>query len=354
MSTRLVPWRSRPREGDKLAIQNAQTASFRILRELGPTRFVLQENKSNAGPEVKSEDESSSVVTVSVGSRNECTCSKLLIGNAQPNKPLVLDGAVCVHTAFVLHHLFRVAWNNPLLYQAALIDREVDSLLAAREAWRAQRLASVAHSEEKACPITSTSSSDVGNIGRQPKKVKDMIDADGEATCSICYEDMTVDQETMGWLFACGMTENGQLSGGCGNLLHVKCLQAWLRHQSGHAGNTTCPLCRSPFAPNVDTVLASCAARATKAEQVKADLKRKRRDEAIQRLWKPVEYVINRILPHRCLAVHLPPPICHSVYLCYLYCLPFCFPMSRLAQSFLIMYRLSILYSPLDVVAVPH
>ena len=102
---------------------NAQAANARmmILQQPGPTSFIVQPAEAST---TTTSTSSTTTTTkpkkykVSFGGRSVCNC---------PDHRK--DQELCIHILWVLLKKFRVPRGNPLLYQLALVEREVMQLL---------------------------------------------------------------------------------------------------------------------------------------------------------------------------------------------------------------------------------
>eukprot|EP00736_Rhodelphis_marinus_P006337 Rmarinus@m.1253 len=193
MASRRLPWRNKPPDKVARRMEEALTARFYLLQEVGPTCFVL---KGDTGDLKK--------YKVSIGETHTCTC---------------LDSRqeLCAHILFVLLKVFRLPKDDPLVWQRSLLDREVSDVLRARYVSR-DRLNRRRGSTEAKKAV-------------EPAEVTRKELEEG-ATCPICLDDMSEQQS----LSFC--------SSGCGNHLHTRCLKEYRDHHRGLGDKLQCPLCR--------------------------------------------------------------------------------------------------------------
>lgn len=104
--SRQKPYRNRPPPDLIETIEIAANTSFFLLRESGPTSFVIS---NELGHKFK----------VTLGGTHSCSC-----GGGEKEH--------CIHTLFTLLKIFRVPRDNPILWQLSFIDSDISFLLRQR------------------------------------------------------------------------------------------------------------------------------------------------------------------------------------------------------------------------------
>ncbi|MGH0116213.1 UNVERIFIED_CONTAM: hypothetical protein FKN15_000140 [Acipenser sinensis] len=173
-----------------------------ILREFGPTGFLLKEEGETKN------------FKVCLGDPHSCTCSVFF-----------KDKDLCKHICWVLLKKFRLPREHEYCFQLGLVEREINQLL-----WGLHRVqtprpaANISESKQK-------TTEDDGCVGQK------MIDA--EDVCPICQEELLKKKLPVSY---CRY--------GCGNNVHISCMKIWADHQTKSEFDTMvkCPLCRENFA----------------------------------------------------------------------------------------------------------
>ena len=135
----------------------ALSATIYILRETGPTGFLLKE-EGETKP-----------VKAYLGDPHKCTCSQFLKGRD-----------LCRHLCWLILKKFRVAQTNPISWQLGLVDRELNEVL---------------HGQPNKQPpktparrwATSGSASSTTADSRPSIRQKDITDDD---CCPICQDEL--------------------------------------------------------------------------------------------------------------------------------------------------------------------
>eukprot|EP00794_Sanderia_malayensis_P003262 gene3262-3743_t len=199
--SRSIGWRRVCPDDVKTRIDEALVARLYILRETGPTGFLVKQDGSDAK------------LKVFLGDPNSCTC-----GTFSKEKEL------CIHILWVMLRKFRVSKDNPLIFQKALVEREISELI--------QGVHVQIREERKA------ESSTVGESKLNPKTIEE------EDVCPICQEDLIACKEPLTY---CKF--------GCGNNVHIKCMKVWAQHRKSDGENIIkCPLCRTDFGSYQDVI----------------------------------------------------------------------------------------------------
>uniref|UniRef100_A0A4X2LP54 Zinc finger SWIM-type containing 2 n=1 Tax=Vombatus ursinus TaxID=29139 RepID=A0A4X2LP54_VOMUR len=169
-----------------------------LLRETGPTGFLLSEDEPNGCS-----------YRVFLGDPHTCSCSTFLKGND-----------LCKHICWILLKKFKLPRNHEYAFQLGLVEREISELLRGL------------HREQTPQPTKRPYIEKDGYI-----KQKEICSDD---VCSICQEELLEKKLPVTY---CRY--------GCGNSVHIKCMKIWADHQDKSSKNSVvkCPLCREEFAP---------------------------------------------------------------------------------------------------------
>ncbi|OAF72019.1 hypothetical protein A3Q56_00209 [Intoshia linei] len=177
----------------KLSLNYAQAenSTFFIIREIGPTNFLLAENEHN-----------NITYKVSIGNKHSCSCKYL-----KSNKML------CIHLCWLFMKKFKVSKENEVFWKAGLTDGEIGDLLLG-----------------KFDDIPKK------KINNEIKKI-DIKDLEIDDSCPICQEIIYKSKMILTYC-----------SQGCGKQIHIKCMQIWAKHQKKRGiTDITCPICRHKF-----------------------------------------------------------------------------------------------------------
>ncbi|TTH38798.1 E3 ubiquitin-protein ligase ZSWIM2 [Bagarius yarrelli] len=180
-------------------------ATIFILKEFGPTGFLLKE------------DTETKHFKVFLGDPHTCTC-----GTFQKEKDL------CKHiccTTFRTSAPAKVGTNTVQIiycFQLGLVERQILEVLQ-----YPHRMASVPPAPAKVC----SKEEDDGSIRQKSVKEDDI--------CPICQEELHRKRLPV-----------AHCRFGCGNNVHISCMKLWADHQSRPKtdGMVKCPLCRENFA----------------------------------------------------------------------------------------------------------
>jgi len=196
MNDRTVAWRNKPTQDIKDILEEAQQLKLYLLQETGPTSFVFK-------------DENENKLRVSIGREVICSCS-----------PSRKDH--CIHTLYTLLKVFKIASENPLLWQGSYIDSEVADLIRLRynpQTTQPKKVGNFLKRSTKPKLKTNTAGQQRQNLG-------------DDDICPICHEDM---KEEEGTTFC---------KKGCGNNFHFKCIMIWAQHRHNIGDLISCPMCR--------------------------------------------------------------------------------------------------------------
>ena len=216
MGLRERPYTSKPSEALKARLSEAENARLFVVGTPGPTSFVLK-----AAAE---EGERRKTLKVSIGSVHSCTCG----AREQP----------CVHVAFVMLRVFRLAPSDPRCWQASLIDSELEALVDSRAAARRRLESSSARQWGSAA---ADGGADGSSDGGDPRDVRRRaLEGEEGDPCPICYEEIDPAEDEAGELDWCRRS--------CGKSVHRRCFAMWADHQSSTSKKLTCPHCRGDWA----------------------------------------------------------------------------------------------------------
>ncbi|KAM6178514.1 E3 ubiquitin-protein ligase ZSWIM2 [Rhynchocyon petersi] len=187
---------------DRLSWQQDQalSSSIYLLREMGPTGFLLREEEPNNRD-----------FRVFLGNPHSCTCSTYL-----------KEKDLCKHICWVLLKKFKLPRNHEYALQLGLMEGEISDLLRG------------IHRVRSPLPGTEEENSHTEEDDQIKQK-----EIDSENVCSICQEVLL--EKKLPVTFC---------RYGCGNSIHIKCMKILADYQDT-ATNTTmlkCPLCRREFA----------------------------------------------------------------------------------------------------------
>ena len=230
MSSRPVPWRQKPPDGFEEQLAAAASARMFLLQEIGPTSFVVKE----AEPDEDAQDQATLPAVADVDAaaaqaagmpataalalaaaaqarahpvpaprrrRGGQEKFKVQIGSSMKCSCKAKGDMPCLHLLFVLLKILRVPPENPFLWQASLLDHEIEQVLRGR----------FQASSSKRKKETQTSKEGVQAKPIEPGDV-----------CAICQEDLYDEAGEV-------LTSNGPLvfcKQSCGNSVHAKCMKA--------------------------------------------------------------------------------------------------------------------------------
>ncbi|XP_075789884.1 E3 ubiquitin-protein ligase ZSWIM2 isoform X2 [Pelodiscus sinensis] len=175
-------------------------STMRIVRELGPTGFVLQEEGGRAH-------------RVFLGQPHSCSCAAFL-----------REKDLCSHICWILLKKFKVPRNHEYAFQLGLLEREINDIL--------QRL-----HQEHTLPSRANALSNK-TVQKEDDGYIHQKEIDEEDVCPICQEELL---KKMFPITYCS----------CGNNVHITCMKIWADHQGELENDSVvkCPLCREEFAP---------------------------------------------------------------------------------------------------------
>ncbi|CAF3251739.1 unnamed protein product [Rotaria socialis] len=198
--SRSMPYRLECPEKCLQTQDDALNSTFFILRQTGPTAFVIKEDDER-------------IFKVFLGDQHQCSCNAFQ-----------RDRELCKHLCWLLLKRFRVPRTNPMLWQKGLVEREINELL--RGLAREDERNKTNHNNKK--------KNDAGNDGEDDVEQRSIGEND---VCPICQEEFLIKKLPITYC-----------RHGCGNNVHVKCMKVWLDHQVSTGEKTVkCPLCRETF-----------------------------------------------------------------------------------------------------------
>ncbi|CAG5117314.1 unnamed protein product [Candidula unifasciata] len=200
--SRSVHWRMTVSDSCNWHQSQALDSTIYILRQTGPTGFLLKEEGETKN------------VKVFLGDPHSCTCQVF-----KKEKDL------CKHICWLLLRKFKLSANNPLSWQLGLVEREINEILQGRVTSEQNRV----KIQKKTLKVIDTS--DGHNIVEQ----REIAEGD---VCPICQEDLLTKKQLVTY---CKF--------GCGNSIHIKCMRVWAEHQlkTSEDGKINCPMCREDF-----------------------------------------------------------------------------------------------------------
>nr|XP_033800189.1 E3 ubiquitin-protein ligase ZSWIM2 isoform X2 [Geotrypetes seraphini] len=200
--SRRTSWRRTVNEVVNWHQDQALSTTIYILREIGPTGFLLKE------------DEELKNFKVLLGDPHSCSCSTF-----------AKEKDLCKHICWVLLKKFKLPRDHEYTFQLGLVEREINEVL--------QGL----HRVQTARPAVPTNSGKTLEKEEGHVKQKDL---DFEDVCPICQEGLLKKKLPVTYC-----------RNGCGNNVHITCMKIWADHQtaSDHDTMVKCPLCREEFAP---------------------------------------------------------------------------------------------------------
>ncbi|KAF4702908.1 hypothetical protein FOZ62_010213, partial [Perkinsus olseni] len=174
--SRSAPYRRSPSPAFKEALEQAQTVRFGLVQTIGPACFVVRNLDESTAPSAK--------FRVKISNTHACSCS------GQGRKGDRTNEEYCPHVLFVLHKVLRLSAEDPLLWQLALCDREVEDILSVRNA------PSACSSNSKA--ISAPASVGDGSVKR--REIEPTTDL-----CPICHDLLGPDDDFLTYCrYSCG------------------------------------------------------------------------------------------------------------------------------------------------------
>lgn len=200
-SLRELPYVTRCPEATAARMQEVLGGNLQLflVATTGPSAFVVKQG---------AEEESKAKYRVFIGSRHRCSCGG------------VENDTLCVHVLFVMLKVLAVPDTDPLSWQVALLDAELETVLAMRQRSAARRVKHAFLRRRKE---------------EEPKPPRP------DEVCPVCLDPLSRPPLTY-----CAPS--------CGNWIHVRCMIEYARHNK--LGTVRCPLCRESWGA-AETVLAT-------------------------------------------------------------------------------------------------
>lgn len=222
---RTVPWSAKPSQKVKERMARAMPGSGHRLFLI--SRKTVASAAAEGGPveEFAVLGATGNAYTVKVGCHPSCSCPDHAKGN------------LCKHSLFVMLRVLRLAQDDPLVWQRALLKSEAEEVLSGS---RSQRSADMdVHASEAVQRAWRAAS------GAAPAEVEDAAGSqkpqravDGE--CAICFDDL---QDGASAAQRAIVTCES-----CGNHLHTECFGKWASAKRAQGLEVSCVYCRSRWA----------------------------------------------------------------------------------------------------------
>nr|XP_020666287.1 E3 ubiquitin-protein ligase ZSWIM2 isoform X1 [Pogona vitticeps] len=186
--------------------EQALGCSLRLVRELGPTAFVLREE--GPPPAARAAEH-----RVFLGNPHKCSCAVF-----------VNEKDLCKHICWLLLKKFKLPRDHEYALQLGLVESEINYML--------QGLQVTSQPRETINSAKELQIADDGYIAQK--------EIDTEDVCPICQDTLL---KKMLPVTYCRF--------GCGNNIHIVCMKIWTDHQKELEKDSLvkCPLCREDFAP---------------------------------------------------------------------------------------------------------
>ncbi|XP_068542566.1 E3 ubiquitin-protein ligase ZSWIM2 isoform X1 [Anas acuta] len=183
--------------------ERALRGTMRVVRELGPAAFLLQED-GRRGPPLR----------VLLGAPHSCSCGTARAG-----------AGLCEHLCWILLKKYRLPRDHEYACKSGLLEREIEEIL--------ERLHQKPTQNAKQTLLSQTPHEEHDRCIHQKE-------IDKEDVCPICQEELL---KKMLPITYCRYS--------CGNNVHIKCMKIWADHQDETEKDSVvkCPLCREKFAP---------------------------------------------------------------------------------------------------------
>ncbi|XP_069110456.1 uncharacterized protein [Argopecten irradians] len=206
--SRSVAWRRNCNDLVNWRQTEALNATMYILRETGPTGFLLQEEGEQKP------------FKAYLGDPHTCTCPQFK-----------KDRDLCKHICWLLLKKFRVPQNDSITWQLGLVEREINAILHGHAAKQKQQQPQGPRWQR--AKSVSSGGTDAGKEMLQQRPIGD------DDVCPICQDELLSKHLPVTF---CKF--------GCGNSIHIKCMKVWADHQKS-SGDTVikCPFCREDFGP---------------------------------------------------------------------------------------------------------
>jgi hypothetical protein len=187
-------WRSKPTPELISIMEESVDIRLYLIQEKGPLSFVFQ-------------DDDKKKYNINIGDGVHCSCG----GGKKEH---------CIHSIYVLNRIFKIQFNDPLIFQLSYSDSEVTKILNSRKA-------------DTAGEKGKKKKNDENFGGDNTVQEGNRMNLHDDITCAICQEDMYAFQV----LYYC--------TNSCGHNFHTHCLKVWSEHKRSVSDVISCPMCRS-------------------------------------------------------------------------------------------------------------
>lgn len=191
----------------------AANATIYILRNMGPTGFLLKEDGEEKN------------FKVFLGDPHRCTCAVYM-----------KEKDLCKHICWALLKKFRIPRQNPITWQLGLVEREINELLRGQLANQQPRPSAAAR---QYAALASPGTDQHTEEEEKPAGMLEQRPISDDDVCPICQDELLAKHLPVTY---CKF--------GCGNSVHIKCMKVWAEHQMSTGDkNIKCPFCREDFGP---------------------------------------------------------------------------------------------------------
>ena len=175
---------------------------------------------------------------------------KVAIGN--PHKCSCGSRDICQHILFCMIKVLGVPRDNPLVWQRALVEREINMIISGRLVSHME-----ARGDNSQRPrhnfLRRRSSSAPGLDKSRSRKSKNVErrSVDASDKCPVCLECLRSDHSDKNVDVTCKRNSRNLVfcKKGCGKSLHADCMLVWAEHQNSVKKTITCPFCREDWGP---------------------------------------------------------------------------------------------------------
>ncbi|KNC54640.1 mitogen-activated protein kinase kinase kinase 1 [Thecamonas trahens ATCC 50062] len=232
---RVVPYRVRPPASFARTLEAACAARFFLVDAPGPTSFVLQPREAGEEPQGDRASDRAGAgggarrqgaarVKVMLGNSHMCSCP----GARRARRRAGPAAEPCLHIVYVLIKLCGIDADEPLLWQLALVDAELDKVSAGR-------LRVVAGAD------ADSDSGQAGAPASSSRRVEPAVESvshraiEAGAVCPICQDEYAEGTHVVFCAF------------GCGNSVHAQCMKVWAEYKLASESQVNCPFCRESW-----------------------------------------------------------------------------------------------------------
>lgn len=251
---RLLPYRAKLTATVETRLQSLEGSQrpvkLFLVQTLGPTLFIVRQ-ESTTTPTAEQQQ----LLQPSPPSPPPPTTTtrkyKVAIGN--PQRCSCGARELCIHILFCMTKVLGVPKDNPLTWQRALVEREINDVCSGQVA-RAARAAvqnSTARRQQHTNFLRSRRShSDTSKTTTSSTLTAKRKPIDTGDTCPVCLENLQDTAEEAEDTLAAATHHNlVYCKKGCGKNVHTACMLVWAEHQNDIKKSITCPLCRVDWGP---------------------------------------------------------------------------------------------------------